>query len=665
MCGILGILPADKEGHFRKALDTLSHRGPDDSGVWSSGRDITLGHRRLSILDLSPDGRQPMSYANGRYAIVFNGEIYNFLELRNELMQKGCSFKSQSDTEVILAAYCEWGKDCLLKFNGMWAFAIWDAGEKTLFLSRDRFGVKPLFYALIGRKFVFASEMKAIFPYLNEVKPSSEIQWLIQNMWNYETTDKCLVEGIKRFPAGHYGIYRDGSLALGRYWDTLNYVADAPVKYEDQVEHFRELFIDACKIRMRSDVPIGTALSGGLDSSATISTMAHIAKQYHGGDRISGDWQHAFVATFPGTPLDESYYARKVVDHIGIKATYLEVDPLRHWDRIEDYTYLVEELCITSPVPMIETYGAMRKNGVYVTIDGHGADELLAGYGEHILTALHDCGLSLSKFKSVTGAYRDLYADHGQFLKVGKNLHLQLYLEAIARKLIGMPYRYASNFVVLHLLRALRHPGYLLLVAKALAGRMTGKRTAAPGQQQRHGRYEDLDSFNKMLYVIFHETILPTLLRNYDRYSMINGVEIRMPFMDYRLVRYAFSLPWTSKTRDSYTKKIVRDAVATFMPHEVAYRKTKIGFNTPIVDWMKNQLKMYFLDEINSTAFRTCSLINPAKVKKEIETVISGSNVGYSAGEAAWVHFMPYLWEKSVIKRKRIRESDDTVVVRD
>jgi asparagine synthase (glutamine-hydrolysing) len=651
MCGILGILPADPSERFRKALDTLAHRGPDDWGIWSSGQDLTLGHRRLSILDLSPDGHQPMLDSTKRYSIVFNGEIYNFLELRRELSGKGYIFKSQSDTEVILSAYQEWGKDCLLKFNGMWAFAIWDSMEKKLFLSRDRFGIKPLFYASIGDQFIFASEMKAIFPYLSKVEPSREIQWHINNIFQYEITDKCVIEGIKRFPLGHYGTYQNGHLMLNRYWDTLDHLVSVPQDYESQVERFRELFIDACKIRMRSDVPIGTALSGGLDSSATISTMAHIGRKTFPQDRVSQDWQHAFVATFPGTPLDESRYARKVVDHIGIEAHYLEIDPLKHWSKIEEYLYLFEDLYITSPIPMIETYRAMRQEGVYVTIDGHGADELLAGYGENLLTALNDCGLNIFQFKNVVEAYRDLFEDHPQFQKIGKNLYLKLFLDALIRKTLRFSPAGIIRTARFHLGSVVRNPGHAIDLVRKIVDRISPPGQPLDRSNHRKADLKSFGNFNKLLYSLFHETVLPTLLRNYDRYSMINGVEIRMPFMDYRLVAYTFSLPWTSKIRNGYTKKIVRDAIAPFMPQEIAYRKTKIGFNTPIVDWMKNQLKEYFLDEIHSIDFKNCSLIDPGLVKKNIEKVIFGNEVTYLDGESAWTRFMPYLWEKSVIKK--------------
>ncbi len=635
MCGIFGVLPCDKnKNRFRKALDTLTHRGPDDSGVWSDDKSITLGHRRLSILDLSKEGHQPMHYANGRYTIIFNGEIYNFIEIKNELIQKGYNFRSTSDTEVIIASYIEWQEKCLLKFNGMWAFAIWDSAKKELFISRDRFGKKPFFYSIIGNRFIFASEMKAILPYLNRIEYSNRINYMFDHIFDYEGTDECVFEGIKRFPAGYWGLYKDGNLLKSKYWDTLEHLEEVPKTYSKQVERFRELFIDACKIRMRSDVAIGTALSGGLDSSAVISVMSHISKNL-GGERISKDWQHAFVATFPGTPLDESYYARKVVDHINIKATFKEINPLNSWDKIEDYLYLMEDPFVTSPIPMIELYKTMRSNGVVVTIDGHGADEMFSGYG-HILTALSDCGINIFKNRNVLMAHRDMSSIKGkQFPKY--NYWLPIYIKKVLE--------YIFNII--------KHPKwpFYRLISILQNRKFDAFSHVFEKNGKRNTNFNNLDTLNKFLYVIFHESILPTLLRNYDRYSMANGVEIRMPFMDHRIVSYCFSLPWTSKVRNGYNKKLIRDAVRIFMPKEIAYRKSKIGFNTPIVDWMKNGLKEYFLDEINSIDFKNCALINPEEVKANILNVIDNKNVTFADGHYAWSKYVPYLWEKSVIKR--------------
>ena len=616
MCGIFGVIGKLEESKARLCLDTLIHRGPDGWGLWQTDQ-ITLGHRRLSILDLSENGKQPMSYANGRYNITFNGEIYNFLEIRSDLIALGHTFRSDSDTEVVLAAFSEWGENAQDRFNGMWALAIWDEQTKALFLSRDRFGKKPLFFArLPNGHFAFASEMKALFPLLARVEPNEKLVRDHGRIFVYEHSSECLVRGIERFPAGHSGWFREGHLSLRRWWCTLDHLVEIPNRYEEQVELFKDLFLDSCRLRMRSDVPIGTALSGGLDSSATISVLAHLAK-HHLDDRTKAGWQHAFVASFPGTPLDEVKYARLVCQNIGIDPVIVTVDPSSAISSLDEYLYLFEELNVTSPIPFMQTYEAVKKNGVSVTLDGHGADELFAGYGFDLIVALQDAGMQRKAVRQVLDTYfGSLQQDGGQFPSLaGKNsFWLKWKIKDLIKKLIH-------------------------------------HNVAPVSVDSTHPNWSRLDNLGKQLYVSTHETILPTLLRNYDRYSMANGVEIRMPFLDYRLVCLAFSLPWTAKVRGGYSKAIVRDAMAPYIPREIALRKTKVGFNSPIVDWMRGPLKQFMLDTIAAQAFRESRLIDQDAVRKAVHGVLYTENPTFLDGQNAWTLLSPYLWEKAIIKR--------------
>ena len=619
MCGILGFIGdwnVDKE----IALFTLAHRGPDDWGLWeNSNKKVVLGHRRLSILDTTDCGRQPMITDDSRYAIIFNGEIYNFIEIRKKLVSYGWSFRSQSDTEVLLKAYIHWGPDCLLKFNGMWALAIWDDKKQELFLSRDRFGKKPLFYSEKNKALMFASEMKALFSGLGRVEANYDlVEKAKKDFFSYESTQECLIKGIKRFPAGHYGLYKGGELSLIRYWCTLDHLPEIPRRYEDQVEMFRELFLDACRLRMRSDVPIGTALSGGLDSSGTISSMAYLSKNTM-DERASKDWQHAFVASFPGTPIDERCYAQKVVDHLGIKATYINIDPLKGIDSLYDYLYLFEEFYLTSPIPFMLTYKEVKDYGTSVTLDGHGADELYGGYDFDFIKALKDAGFNLTKINEILDTYYNSYPkDSAQFEKLPSKTRYLLtwHLKSFAKRIL--------------------------------------RRSPLTSQDMKHPIWKEMDYLTKNLYVSTHDTILPTLLRNYDRYSMANGVEIRMPFMDYRIVTFAFALPWTSKINNGFSKAIIRDALAPLMPYDIAYRKEKVGFNSPIVDWIKGPLKSFFLDVIESKAFRECNLINPLQTASVIRNVINDPCAKWGIAEQAWIMLTPFLWEQALNKGKKL-----------
>lgn len=491
MCGIVGILnfqepinPVELDGF----TDSLSHRGPDGRGTYID-ENLGLGHRRLAIFDLSEAGKNPMPYGGEkgkRYWITYNGEVYNFLELRRELEKLGHHFNSETDTEVVVAAYDQWGEDCLLRFNGMWGFAIWDSVERKLFLARDRFGIKPLYYLPTENYFAFASELKAFLELNNFTVTLNEemIPQILQSNQAYEgTTDKTIMKNVLRLRGGHcLTLKSDGKYTIKQWWETLNHIPQISTSYEEQVEQFRDLFLDAVKIRMRSDVAVGTCLSGGIDSSAVASGMAWNHRQGKNGlERCAEDWQQAFVATFPGTQLDERVYADEVIYHVGAKPHYWVFDNDEALNHIIDSVWAMEDVYVGIAVPVWCIYREMRQNNVVVSLDGHGGDELLGGY-----------------------------------------------------------------------------PWYLDW---------------------------PMNQVNENLYRDFHTTLLPSILRNYDRCSMAHGIEVRMPLMDWRLVTFTFGLPADSKIGAGYTKRVLRDAMQGIMPEKIRRRRSKIGFNSPMIEW--------------------------------------------------------------------------------
>ncbi len=612
MCGVLGYWGHIDSHRFNAALDRLTHRGPDGSGVWTDAEHhVMLGHRRLAIVDLSNAASQPMR--KGQLTIIFNGEIYNFIEIRTELESQGEFFHTDSDTEVFLAAYQRWGAECLHRFNGMWAVAIWNHQSGSLFLARDRFGKKPLYYSFGNDSFVFGSEMKALMPLMDHVRISEQFHELAASQSTYESSEECLVSNIKRFPAGSFALVTredisKTNLKIRCYWKTLSNLVETPATYEEQVDRFRELFVDACRIRMRSDVPVGTALSGGLDSSAVACTMKHAAGS-DGFQRMAPDWQRAFVATFPETSVDESEYASAVTSHLGTKTVFLPVDPGRGLQNLPEYHYLFEELYWTSPVPMIEIYRAVRRSGVKVTLDGHGADELLSGY-DGFLTALNDSLFDLAYSKHI------LHCARGS-----------------AQGCLDVMRQHIQN-----------HKGRKGLI-RHLLGRLFQIKSLSKSDSR-------LGFLNQTLYSCFHEGMLPTLLRNYDRYSMAAGVEIRMPFMDHRLVSFCFSLPWTSKIPKSslYTKAILRDAIGPWMPLSVRNRRSKIGFTTPFSEWATTHWREFLLDVVHSKSFKECHLIQPDLIRNKIIKVTEGEILGHEA-DKAWAEITPYFWYEHFFKR--------------
>ncbi|HJZ21422.1 MAG TPA: asparagine synthase (glutamine-hydrolyzing), partial [Bradyrhizobium sp.] len=386
MCGIAGIVDVSGKpvtsDEISGLTDLLAHRGPAGSAIWlSADQTVALGHRRLAIIDPGPGGRQPMAYADGRYVITYNGEIYNFLELRRELEARGAIFRTESDTEVILAAWQAWGEDMLLRFNGMWALAILDTRSNDLFLARDRFGIKPLLYAMTPQRLVFASEQRALLrSRLIATSVDTEVaRRLLLDAFGIEGSERTLCREIRRLQGGHSMWLRNGRLDIRRWWRTVDHLPALPKTEAERVAHFGELFRDAVGLRMRSDVPIGTCLSGGFDSSAVICTMA--AHESAGmGPRDSTAWRHAFVATFPGAMNDERPQAEEAAAYAGVQPTFLEIgegEALPDIDRILDDTDDVY-IGLASSIWLI--YRELRRQNVPVSLDGHGADELMGAY---------------------------------------------------------------------------------------------------------------------------------------------------------------------------------------------------------------------------------------------------------------------------------------------
>jgi asparagine synthase (glutamine-hydrolysing) len=578
-----------------------------------------FGHRRLSILDISDAAAQPMN-RHGRYHIVFNGEIYNFLEIRRELEKTGERFASESDTEVLLAAYARWGKDCLPRLNGMWAMAVWDSQEQQLFLARDRMGEKPLFFLNDGKRFIFASEQKALLPFMRDVRASKRFHSLCSDPYAYEGTGESLFDGISRFPAAHYGWYKDGKLRMQRYWAPLEGAQAIPSSYDDQVQALRELLLDSCKLRLRADVPVATGLSGGVDSSAVAASIAEVGRQ-RGVERLPTDWQNAFVASFPGTVMDEAAPARRIASHLGIRLREIPVIPEGAADDLEKIAYLFEEVHEVNPLPHFRLYREMRNQGFFVSLDGHGGDELFCGYESSVLHALPSTLFAPKDARMVLNTYRAVHPANAQFRGMSP-LRIGTYL---GRSEVRDRWRGMRRD------RAMRHAA------------------------------AQCDSLNRHLLGLSFETVLPTLLRNYDHYSMMSGVEIRIPLLDHRIVDFAFALNWKSKLHKGYTKSILRDAVAQWLPKGIVTNRTKIGFAPPIIDWLRGPLRAYLLDELASVAFKESELVDAEKLGSAMGELIQGNRaMTLYAAERVWKEFAVYLWEKAFLRKQPWRKVDGT-----
>ena len=624
MCGLLGTIGFKDDKKLN--IKSIVHRGPDAIGKWESKQGefpIFLGHTRLSILDLSEAGNQPFQSTDGRYVLVYNGEIYNFIELRSQLESLGEIFHTKTDTEVLLKGLILEGPSFQLRCNGMWSFCLWDRKKKIALFGRDRFGKKPLFYHMpSNNKLVFASEMKAIYPFLNSIQPNDNINIYFENIFDYESSETCVIAGIKRIPPGHYSIYDGHEFKLYRWWNTLDHLEEINLSYEEQVEKWREIFLDAVRIRMRSDVRIGTALSGGLDSSAVFSAMNYLTSKNNNNIRQAEDWQNGFCAHYPGSNSDETKWAKIVTDAANTNLKKIIINPQSSNWSIYDALYQTEDPYLTLPLPMLETYREISKAGIKVTIDGHGADELFSGYG-NLKSAFRSSNIKqTAEIAAIINSLKN-----GNYKLNNKNMNIN----------------YIKQKFLIHLKYFLKKKKDFL---KALIGKkhLEFLRYKFEYSDQFHPKFKKLDPLTQDLYEIFHVTILPTLLRNYDRYSMASGVEIRMPFMDHRLVTYTFSLPWTSKVGGTYTKRIMRDALKGIMPEQIRLRRSKIGWNAPLHEWFKGPLKDVIENLIKDEEF-------PVKIKKAWKKFIQKQNPSFQEGQKLWMLIMPELWKRSLISK--------------
>ncbi len=561
MCGIAGYwssLPGDAVD-LATFTDVLAHRGPDGCGYLTAdhGR-LGLGHRRLAIVDPDPRSLQPMVTADGRYAIVFNGEVYNFIEIRNELVARDHRFHTDSDTEVVLAAYAEWGPDCQDRFNGMWAFAIWDNQTRRLFLSRDRFGVKPLLYVRTPDGLAFASEAKAFVA----------LPWLAARA-AYDEADAS-GRSARMLPAGSHAVLDgpDGQLEVSRWWRPLNHVRPTGESYAGQVDRFHELFFDACGVRLRSDVPVATAISGGMDSSSVLAAVHALGKSAL--TRRPADWAKAFTAVAPGTEHDELEYANAACEAVGIAPIVIDLFKRCDPDEIDEYLYLTEGLPLTN-LSAWYLYRSMRQHGIRVSLDGQGADEILAGY-------YYD-------------AFRFIQLEASWLKRPRRTLDLLVTTQGITE---GSPYfQQNSRAEVLAILLILTTPSL-----RWTFDRLLGHRFKLPAAVESHHdpdlwqSAKTLPPLNAIMFMRINQGI-QGLLERYDLLTMSSGLEARMPFLDWRLVSYTLSLPPESILGHGFTKRILRDAMASHLPAKVLNRKRKLQFQGPIRHLLQKPLRAW------------------------------------------------------------------------
>jgi asparagine synthase (glutamine-hydrolysing) len=603
MCGIAGYLglsirEEDREPLLRKMCSAIIHRGPDDDGYYTDSV-VGLGMRRLSIIDLST-GHQPIHSADGKKHIVFNGEIYNYRELRQKLINNGYPFSTDSDTEVIVAEYQQNGYKCLQQLNGMFAFALWDEITSELFLARDRMGVKPLYYYWDGFRFLFASEIKAL---LASDLVSREINF--QAVWDFLTfryipQPQTIWKNIFKLPPGHFLTLRAGAdPVIQQYWE-IPYTDDTGHRSEEQLlDEFSTLFLDAVRLRLIADVPVGILLSGGLDSSAVAAAVAEIHNA-----RLSS----FSVAFADSVEINEFPYARMVAERTGTDHHEIVINEKDFCDFLPDFVRFTDEpLADLASIPLYYV-SRLARESVTVVLSGEGSDEILGGYDFDYYVSLWDRRRSyqklpnwLKKSSLFMGGYQKILGrsfDQGYIVDEG-SLDLRRqdtppsmtnHLDSAQKKRL---FRGESNF------------------SDSLQPMLVDLK-----------RLQTSDPLNQYLYMFSQSWLVDDLLMKADRMSMANSLELRTPFLDYRLVEWAAKAPPSVKVRKNgdgtyVTKSILRQFAAQRLPVEILTRP-KLGFPVPLYNWVTDRLKPWAFDLLDTSSARINSWLEPSTVQDQL-----------------------------------------------
>lgn len=586
MCGIAGLIDsrfseeANRELTY-KMLNKILHRGPEATRVYTEGP-VSLGHNRLKIIDLSDEANQPFEWDG--VIIIYNGEVYNYIEIRAELEKAGARFRTQSDTEVICAAYKHWGEDCVKHFMGMWAFALWDKAKKKLFCSRDRFGIKPFYFISKGENFYFASEYKALkeLPFFSKELNTEQLNRGLEMAWAVYK-DETYYKELKSLLPAHNLVWQDGKISIHRYWDIDFNQPASGLSWKEKKERFFALFRESVQMHSRSDVQNGTCLSGGLDSSSIASMYSVL---------FPGSYIKSFSIYYEND-VDERPFVYEVVKK------YPNIHPFYFSPNETEIAECFHRVAYHSDVPLlgsgfISQYFLMqlaKSEGVTVAIDGQGSDEYLGGYLHSFYRVIGQDFASL-KFPE---AFHILSALQGR-----ENFSTAKTVDVLMKSLVSS----FNSEERIYNLEYSRLNKYL------------EKKTEELKFENRTG-----DKFNNFLYHLLFNTTLPTLLHYEDRNSMAFSIESRVPFLDHRLVEFAFTLRRQDRiNNEAETKYILREALKRILPEPVYARKDKKGFVTPgEIQWLNGPLK--FLLDID---FKNFDWLNQGALKNTVEQYKKG-----------------------------------------
>lgn len=615
MCGITGIICNDPESRIGDALSSIEHRGRDDEGVFISqsfGADrlkLGLGHRRLSIIDTSSAGHQPMFTEDKRFSIILNGEIYNYKEIRSELEKTGEVFVTNSDTEVLLKAFRKWNSNCLEKLNGMFAFAVWDDVEKELTLVRDRAGIKPLFYAKIDNKFVFASEIKAILAtkLLGAELDHEALNQTLTFLW--PVPPHTLFKNVLQLPAGHYLVWKNREIKTHQWWD-IDFSAEESTSDETiWTERVFDTLERVTKLEMVSDVPLGAFLSGGVDSSALVALMAR-----HSQEKIS---------TYTTGIAAEDLRFDIIPDDVEWSRRVAEILPIDYHETIltPDVAELLPQLVQHQEAPIIDMaipsflISRQARETQTVMLSGMGGDEVFGGYPRQMamqIAGVTDLVPSVVRRPVMKAAERLLYGGlPGKFTAPIRNA------KKFARS-AAMDFEERYLGFGTYFSDAMKSELYSTDLEQEMAGFDAYKR-----HREYFAACRDLSPINRLLYVDF-KTFMPALnLDTTDRTSMAANLEVRVPYLNKELLDLAVRIPSRLKIKGLKRKFILKKAVERILPKEVIYRK-KAGFGAPIRSWLRGPLKPMIDDLLSKESVKRRGLFSPSAVRRLIQDYESG-----------------------------------------
>jgi asparagine synthase (glutamine-hydrolysing) len=607
MCGIAGIFDftgaIPEKDLLIKMGSILNHRGPDDHGIYSAPG-IGLSHRRLSIIDISSNGHQPMSNEDGSIWIVYNGEIYNYRELTIKLEGLGHIFRTHSDTEVIIHAYLEWGSGCLEHFNGMFAFAIWDARKKKFFAARDRLGIKPFYYFFDGQRFVFGSEIKAILVHPSvSVYPDSDTirQYLL---FGNTIGDSTWYHGVAKLPPGYMLEISDGKIAVSQYWD-VKFQLDYSRKDDSFAQELQALLKDAVHLQLRSDVPVGAHLSGGVDSSSVVALAAGELEHLH-------TFSSAYAE---GSDYDEREYIDIVSKRFGTQHHVVLPRANDIPDLLPKLIWHMDEPVIGAAIlPMYRVSEMVRKQGIKVVNGGQGADECFGGYPPYFVHAAYNL---MNSFRT---------EQHGPWSEL---VHLPQYLAKG-----GAFRRFSARFNW-----AAATPAWIRNVPKV---RSEGLAYTASMKQ----KMPSLQPFELASYLDLKH-YLPGLLQQEDRMSMAWSIESRVPLLDHRVIELAAKMPSWMKVRSGWSKSVLRNAVRGITPDAILNRKDKKGYPVPLARWFREDLAKYIRNILVDSQLESGELIDQYELSKVVDEHQSGK-VDHSG--ILWRALTTELWFRGLVQ---------------